>query len=242
MFANCSGRGTVRFKAITCSNVNSGERKPSIKRRTLLTLPAGLLFFLSARQAAAFVPPPPGYRFHQDKLDGYSFFYPEDWSIVTTSGNDVFYRNPRNLEENLFVDISSPSSSKFSSIEELGTPEEAAERILGQYLDEFMSTRLGVKRTAEILSAASRKGSDGKLYYDIVLRAKSFASRNQLAVSAKEVREGVELEWDRVYQSVLGIAGGRLYQLRLQAATSAALGPENERLRKIAETFTCKEI
>jgi len=29
-----------------------------------------------------------------------------------TSGNDVFYRNPYNVEENLFVNISSPSSSK----------------------------------------------------------------------------------------------------------------------------------
>lgn len=29
-----------------------------------------------------------------------------------TSGNDVFYRNPFNVEENVFVNVSSPSSSK----------------------------------------------------------------------------------------------------------------------------------
>ncbi len=32
-----------------------------------------------------------------------------------TSGNDVFYRNPYNVEENLFVNISSPSSSKVTT-------------------------------------------------------------------------------------------------------------------------------
>lgn len=30
-----------------------------------------------------------------------------------------------------------------------------------------MSTRLGVRRTGEIVSAAERTGPDGKLYYDI---------------------------------------------------------------------------
>lgn len=44
--------------------------------------------------AAAFTPPPPGYRLQNDKLDGYSFVYPENWSIVTSSGNDIFFRNP----------------------------------------------------------------------------------------------------------------------------------------------------
>ena len=33
-----------------------------------------------------------------------------------TSGNDCFYRNPRNVEETLFVDVSSPSSSKYQSV------------------------------------------------------------------------------------------------------------------------------
>ena len=49
-----------------------------------------------------------------------------------TSGNDIFYRNPYNVNENLFVDISSPSSSNFSSVEDLGPPEAAAKRTLDQ--------------------------------------------------------------------------------------------------------------
>lgn len=51
---------------------------------------------------------------------------------LQTSGNDVFYRNPFNIEENLFVDVSSPSSSKYESVEDLGSPQEAAERTLQQ--------------------------------------------------------------------------------------------------------------
>lgn len=47
-----------------------------------------------------------------DKLDGYSFLYPEDWIAVTSSGNDIFLRNQRSTDENLFVDMSSPSSSR----------------------------------------------------------------------------------------------------------------------------------
>lgn len=46
------------------------------------------------------------------RLDGYSFAYPEQWAAVTSSGNDIFLRNPFNVEQNLFVDISSPSSSR----------------------------------------------------------------------------------------------------------------------------------
>ena len=157
-----------------------------------------------------------------------------------TSGNDIFYRNPYNVNENLFVDISSPSSSNFSSVEDLGPPEAAAKRtldqvgcsrmsrfapdslpqkrfipsnlaaILGslpcgrkgfaaqhlmqalqsiglshmaavqthplslvraaQYLEELMSTRLGVKRKGEVLSADRRTGPDGREYYDIQAR------------------------------------------------------------------------
>jgi hypothetical protein len=40
----------------------------------------------------------------------------------------VFYRNPFNVEENLFVNVSSPSSSKFQSVADLGSPEEAARK------------------------------------------------------------------------------------------------------------------
>lgn len=77
-----------------------------------------------------------GYRRHVDKLDGYTFVYPDSWIPVTvcrchklntdcnhalpqTSGNDVFYRNPFNLDENVFVNITSPSSSKYATRERI---------------------------------------------------------------------------------------------------------------------------
>ena len=51
---------------------------------------------------------------------------------MQTSGNDIFYRNPFNVNENLFVNISSPSSSRYSSVSDLGPPASAAERTLRQ--------------------------------------------------------------------------------------------------------------
>lgn len=101
-----------------------------------------------------------------------------------------------------------------------------------------MSTRLGVKRTAEVVSAEERTGKDGQLYYDTLVseqavahhmpmrvpcprpwtvsiarckarrpeptaaarcclssplqtRVRSYASRNQLAVTQAEIEEGV---------------------------------------------------
>ena len=58
--------------------------------------------------------------------------------------------------------------------------------------------------------------------HPVQLRARSYASRNQLAVSRAEVEAGIELEWDRRYTSVLGTAGGRLYSLRLQTQSKGA--------------------
>lgn len=51
---------------------------------------------------------------------------------LQTSGNDIFFRNPFNVEENLFVDVSSPSSSRFESVADLGSPNDAAQRTLDQ--------------------------------------------------------------------------------------------------------------
>lgn len=39
-----------------------------------------------------------------------------------------------------------------------------------QFLEEFMSTRLGVRRTAEVVSAVAREGPGGRTYYDIQTR------------------------------------------------------------------------
>ena len=76
-----------------CSQQPQPAAQTSVQpsRRALLALPAGLaaaaglsaLGAAAPRAAAAFVIPPPGYRYHEDKLDGYAFFYPEDWQPVT---------------------------------------------------------------------------------------------------------------------------------------------------------------
>jgi hypothetical protein len=189
--------------------------------------------------AAAVVAPPPGFRRHVDKLDGYSFFFPEDWIVVTTSGNDVFYRNPRNLDENLFVEVSSPSSSRFKSVEDLGSPEEAADRYLRQYLEEFMSTRLGVKRVGRVISAARRTGGDGQLYYDLDIQLQSYATRQQLAITQEERVQ--ELEWDRRLLTTLGTANKRLYEMRVQTGT-AKIDESRPKIREIQESFRCREL
>ena len=214
-------------------------------------------------------PPPPGFRAHEDKLDGYSFLYPDDWIPVTTSGNDVFFRSPLDVDTNLFVDVSSPSSSRYQSVADLGTPQEASERTLRQYLTELMSTRIGVRRSGEVLSAGAREltdeelarfgdsgggsgsGAAGRLYYDVVVRMRSVASRNQLAVSKAEVDAGDELEWERDFRAVLGVAGKRLYEFRLQSPTAgssaSASSPAAGRvdpavLDAIARSFRCREV
>ena len=57
------------------------------------------------------------------------------------------------------------------------------------------------------------------LWYALLqLEARSYASRNQLAVSQREIDAGTELEWDRRYITVLGVANKRLYEFRLQTA------------------------
>jgi hypothetical protein len=107
------------------------------------------------------------FREYIDTFDGYSFLYPKSWIQVRGAGADIFFRDPFVLDENMSVEISSPSSSKYVTVEDLGPPEKAAERVLQQYLTEFMSTRLGVRRTSNILSASSKVADDGKLYYEV---------------------------------------------------------------------------
>ncbi len=117
----------------------------------MLLCAPGLALAAGAQPALAFTPPPQGYRLQLDKLDGYSFFYPEGWLAFSSSGNDVFLRNPRVIDECLFMDFSSMSSSRYTSVKDLGSAEEAAARILDQYLTrEFMSTRLGIRRDGKV--------------------------------------------------------------------------------------------
>ncbi|KAK9819630.1 hypothetical protein WJX72_000479 [[Myrmecia] bisecta] len=195
----------------------------------------------TVRPVSAFSPPPAGFRYHQDKLDGYEFLYPADWIPLTSSGNDIFYRNQFDVNENLFVNVSSPSSSKYNTVDDLKSPEQAAEATRKQYLSELMSTRLGVKRETAVISASSRVAPDGKLYYDIQTSAKSYASRNQLSVTQREVNEGVELEWDRRYITVLGVANKRLYEFRLQTSRQSFEQSQDVLLR-VAQSFRCKEV
>ena len=195
----------------------------SLSRRTLgLATAVGLSLPLVSRAALAFTTPPPGYQLHVDKLDGYSFLYPESWLPVTSSGNDCFYRNAFNAEENLFVDVSSPSSSSYPSIDALGSPEEVAEKLKKEYLDEFLSTRIGVKREGKVVGAVRREGGDGRGYYDIRIQIESYASTQQLAVTFKEVEDNMVKEFDRSYLTTLGVAGGRLYGSKAHDVDSLA--------------------
>ncbi|KAK9842948.1 hypothetical protein WJX74_004754 [Apatococcus lobatus] len=184
--------------------------------------------------------PPPGFRLYTDKLDGFSFFYPETWTPVSSSGNEVFLRNPYNVNENLYVTISSPSSSKYKE-SDLQSPDATAQVILKQFLKEYMSTRLGVRREADIVDAALLSGDDQKQYSQIQVRAKSFASRQQLAVSPQARDMGMEMEWDRRFISVLGVANKRLYQLRLQTADQS-YQRNKAVLDQIAQSFQCMEV
>jgi len=85
----------------------------------------------------------------------------------------VFYRNPYNTDENLFVSISSPSSSKYTTVDDLKSPQNAADRTKQQYLSELLSTRLGVRRTTSVLSAEERTASDNRKYYDLEVGIRS---------------------------------------------------------------------
>lgn len=192
--------------------------------------------------AAAFTAPPTGFRSQVDKLDGYSFNYPEDWLKVTVSGNDILLRNPTTTDENLFVQMTSPSSSRYQTVTDLGTPEAAADSILNRYLTrEFMSTRLGIKREGEVVSALERTADDGKKYYEIAIRMRSYASRNPYTASNAEVMSAYGLEWDRTLVTVLGAANQRLYELRLQTPTKLYEGRKSA-LGAIMGSFRCREV
>ena len=186
---------------------------------------------------------PPGYRPFNDTIDGYKLFRPDNWIEVKGSGNDVFFRNPASAEENLFVSISSPSSTKFESPRDLGSPEDAARKVLEQTLTEFMSTRLGVRRESSVVSATERlgTGADGEpmLFYDCVFRVASYATKNQYGLT--EADRPQVLEWDRVLCSTLGVANKRLYELRTQCAAEDYEKSADTR-RVVRESFKPFEV
>lgn len=55
-----------------------------------------------------------------------------------------------------------------------------------------------------------------------------------------EIEEGVVLEWDRRYLAVLGVAGQRLYEFRLQASNDT-YERDADRLLTIATSFRCRD-
>ncbi|KAB2621634.1 psbP domain-containing protein 1 [Pyrus ussuriensis x Pyrus communis] len=180
-----------------------------------------------------------GLREYIDTFDGYSFKYPKNWIQVKGAGADIFFRDPYILDENISVEFSSPSSSNYKSIEDLGPPELAGKKVLKQYLTEFMSTRLGVRRESKILSTSSRVADDGRLYYQIEVNIKSYANNNELAVMPKD--RLVSLEWDRRYLSVLGVENNQLYELRLQTPENVFVEEESD-LRRVMESFRVNKI
>ncbi|RID50051.1 hypothetical protein BRARA_H00807 [Brassica rapa] len=181
----------------------------------------------------------PVFREYIDTFDGYSFKYPQNWIQVRGAGADIFFRDPIVLDENLSVEFSSPSSSKYKSLEDLGSPEEAGKKVLRQYLTEFMSTRLGVKRESNILTTSSTVADDGKLYYQVEVNIKSYANNNELAVMPQD--RVARLEWDRRYLAVLGVENNRLYSLRLQTPEKVFQEEEKD-LRRVMDSFRVEKI
>ncbi|CAA3018039.1 psbP domain-containing 1, chloroplastic [Olea europaea subsp. europaea] len=72
---------------------------------------------------------PVGFREYIDTFHGYSLKYSQNWIQVRGAGADIFFRDPYFLDENLSVDISSPSSSRYKCVEDLGSPEEAGKNV-----------------------------------------------------------------------------------------------------------------
>ncbi|CAN6334449.1 unnamed protein product, partial [Urochloa humidicola] len=205
-------------------------------RRNVLstTLSTSTVLLLGPKQITLAETTGGAFREYIDTFDGYTFLYPKSWIQVRGAGADIFFRDPFVLDENMSVEISSPSSSKYTSVEDLGPPEKAAEKVLKQYLTEFMSTRLGVRRESNVLSASSKVADDGKLYYEVEVNIKSYASNNELAVMPQDRVQS--LEWDRRYLSVLGVENKRLYELRLQTPEQVFM-QEEEDLRRVMDSF-----
>jgi hypothetical protein len=120
-------------------------------------------------------------------------------------------------------------------VSDLGAPQAAGERLLAQYLVEFQSTRIGVRREATLLSATPREGADGAAYLDVEINVRSFAVEQQYGVTAAE-RGPPVLEWDRRLLTTLGVANGRLYELRLQC-NEANLAAVRDQFRTVQESF-----
>ncbi|XP_042493041.1 psbP domain-containing protein 1, chloroplastic-like [Macadamia integrifolia] len=217
-------------------DANLGKTKDvTVSRRKAMALMfSGVISLQLGSHNITLAQPSVGFREHVDTFDGYTFFYPQNWIQVRGAGADIFFRDPFVLDENLSVELSSPSSSRYKSVEDLGPPQIAAEKVLKQYLTELMSTRLGVRRESNVLSTSSRVADDGKMYYEVEVNIKSYANNNELAVMPQD--RVARLEWDRRYLSVLGVGNNRLYELRLQTPENVFQEEEND-LRRVMDSF-----
>lgn len=247
--ASVAAVGSIRIpnpsqqSRVSSSALRTPQTKPSsnlsVPRRNIIaSLVSSFVFSQLGSHEVTLADPSFGFREHIDIFDGYSFLYPKNWIQVRGAGADIFFRDPFVLDENISMELSSPSSSRYKSVEDLGTPQAAAEKVLTQYLTEFMSTRLGVRREANILTSSSRVADDGKVYYQVEVNIKSYASNNELAVMPQDRIQG--LEWDRRYLSILGVGNNRLYELRLQTPENVFLEEEKE-LRQIMDSFRVLE-
>nr|XP_043628502.1 psbP domain-containing protein 1, chloroplastic [Erigeron canadensis] len=225
------------FFSVSCNF--SSTKAFAVPRRSVMALILSGCVFSQTRPNTAFAQQSVEFREFIDTFDGYSFNYPKNWIQVRGANADIFFRDPFILDENLSVEVSSPSSSKYKSVEDLGPPQEAGKAVLRQYLTEFMSTRLGVKRESSILSTSSRVADDGKMYYQIEVNIKSFASNNELAVMPED--RVVRMEWNRRYLSVLGVENNQLYELRLQVPENVFVEEEND-LRKVMDSFRVNKL
>ncbi|KAE8652838.1 psbP domain-containing protein 1, chloroplastic isoform X1 [Cucumis sativus] len=218
-----------------CCSESQSIKGVAVPRRSAMALMLSTCIFSNSALAVSSV----GLLEYIDTFDGYSFKYPKNWIQVRGAGADIFFRDPFVLDENLSVEFSSPSSSRYNSVQDLGPPEEAGKKVLKQYLTEFMSTRLGVRRESNILSTSSRMADDGRTYYQVEVNIKSYANNNELAVMPQD--RVVRLEWDRRYLSVLGVENSRLYELRLQTPENVFVEEEND-LRQVMDSFRVNKV
>ncbi|XP_057962620.1 psbP domain-containing protein 1, chloroplastic isoform X2 [Malania oleifera] len=209
------------------------------RRNAMALILSSYIFSRIDLHDTAIAQPSVAFREYIDTFDGYAFMYPQNWIQVRGAGADIFFRDPFVLDENISVEFSSPSSSSFKSVEDLGSPQEAGEKVLKQYLTEFMSTRLGVRRESNVLHTSSRVADDGRIYYQVEVNIKSYANNNELAVLPQD--RVVKLEWDRRYLSVLGVENNRLYELRLQTPENVFVEEEND-LRQVMDSFRVNKV
>ena len=229
------------YESSSSENSLLNRREMMFKTKSFaLTLGLSSFVALKDDKAQAFTRPPPGFDLFIDTIDGYEFLRPSSWVEVKGSGNDIFYRNPRNVEENCFVAISSPSSNVYTSVRDVGTPEETAEKILKQTLIELTSTRLGIIRESEVVSAKEDLDKDGTAFYDITLRIKSYAAKNQYGLTPEDRPQ--TLEWDRTFYSRLGTENGRLYELRMQSPSAEFEESKEQYLAGMGKSFRPFEV